>query len=427
MRRLEIMSRVTRAEAGPTVFAAALALMYGAIPLGLYWYAGVSSYYLELAQITAVAVPCVVLSSRLGVLDPLVRSRAKITVATGPFLVVVWTVFLGFVVVACITAEKIPIVAALQGADGDTLAVLRERFLKAREGWQSSFVYINLLLAGALVPYSLMLATLRRNRYRWVLFALFFVYCISFVEKVFFLKAVIPLLYVVIQHRTSTVRPRAILAAAAGVLVLVTVLSGTGDRSARPTGDEFFSTSFATRGVGEFLAWRAVAIPVVTAADTLLVFEHDFGGRPLLGASSALLAGAFGIDRVNVEREVYALQWGQNETETGNANSVYLTEAYLNFGYVGVVVFSVIIGLVLRIFARSEDEALRSLWMLFCFGALIAPLSGMLFSNGFLAILAFSLATRFRGAGAVGSRSRYAPAWGGTAALAQPGSTPARR
>jgi hypothetical protein len=150
---------------------------------------------------------------------------------------------------------------------------------------------------------------------------------------------------------------------------------------------------------------------VVTAADALRVFDEEYGGRPLLGASSSLLAGLFGLERVNVEREIFAFQWGQNETETGNANSVYLTEAFLNFRWAGVVVFSLVVGLVLRLFARSRDEALRSLWPLFCFTIFVAPLTGTLFSNGFLVVIALSLVVALQDGGepAAGAPEEVAP------------------
>jgi oligosaccharide repeat unit polymerase len=391
----KILTQVTRAESGAVVFATVLALIYGVLPVVLYWTVTSNPYYRELACVTAIGVPCIIVGSRFGILDRVARTRAKLAVGTVPFLMLTWTLFLAFVLVACVTAEKIPLVAAVQGADADTLAVLRERFLKAREGWQSSFVYINLLFAGALIPYSLMLAILKRHRLRWVLFALFTVYCISFVEKVFFLKAVIPLIYLAAQRRISSARPRVLIGAALGVLVLVTVISGAGARGSSATGDEFVSTSFATSGVGEFLVWRAVVVPIVTAADTLLVFEQEYGSRPLFGATNSLLAGVLGLDRVNIERQVYAVQWGQNETETGNSNSVYLTEAYVNFGYVGVALYSFLVGIILRVFAKSEDEALRSLWMLFSFGILFAPLTSSMFSAGFALVIGISLFVRF--------------------------------
>jgi oligosaccharide repeat unit polymerase len=233
-----------------------------------------------------------------------------------------------------------------------------------------------------------MLALVHRHPRRWVLFGVFLLYCVSFVEKAYFLKAAIPLTYLVAQQRISTwIRPRTIVLGALGVLLLVTVISGIQGRDTEKTGDDFFSASYATGNTVEFIVWRSIAIPLITAADTLRIFEEEYGGKPLLGASSSLLAGLFGRERVNIENEVFAAQWGQTETETGTSNSVYLNEAYLNFGYPGVVVFSLAIGAILRVFVRSKDEALRSLWMLFCFAVFVAPLTGTVFSNGFLLVI----------------------------------------
>lgn len=385
-----MLKAVTRAEAGPYVFAVALAVAYGLLPLLVHLLVVEGEYFVKLAMLAGVGAAAVIVGARLTAFDGLDR-LPRVAMDLDRFLFAVWTAFLVFVLVACITADRIPFVAALQGADAETLAVLRERFLKARQGWQAVFPYVNAVLAGALIPYSLMVMLLRRHRLRWILFAVFFVYCISFVEKAFFLKAAMPLAYLVIQERVeSALRPGMVLGAIVGALALVTVASGVGGVDEGPGDEPFFSTTFVPRGPAGFLVWRSVAIPVVTAADALRVFDEEYGGRPLLGASSSLLAGLFGLQRVNIEREIFAVQWGQNETETGNANSVYLTEAYLNFGYVGLVVFSLLVGLILRRFARSQDEALRSLWPLFCFTIFVAPLTGTLFSNGFLLVIMVS-------------------------------------
>lgn len=386
-----MLKLLTRAENGPYVFAAVLGLMYGVVPFVLSTFLE-NPYYLQLAVITGVAVPSLVLGARLPLLDPLVRrDPPRFPNGLDAFLWLVWGAFAVFVLVACVTAERIPIIAALQGVDADTLVELRERFLKAREGWQAGLVYVNALLAGALVPYSVMLALVHRHRRAWLLFGLFFFYCISFVEKAYFLKAAIPLTYLVAQQRISSwIKPRTVLAGGLAVLALVTIISGVGERDVEPTGEDFFSSSYATSGPAAFLVWRAVAVPLFTAADTLQVFDEQYGGQPLLGATSSLLAGLLGRERVKMETEVYAFQWGQTEAETGSANSVYVTEAFLNFGYLGVALFSFLIGSLLRAFGRSGDEALRSLWPLFCFTVFVAGLTGTLFSNGFLIVMAVS-------------------------------------
>jgi hypothetical protein len=408
-----VLRALTRAESAPFVFAAALGLMYGAVPLALSRFLD-DPYYMQLATLAAVAVPSIIVGALIPLLDPLIPSQApRFPHGTDGFLWLVWGAFGVFVLVACVTAERIPLLAALQGADADTLVVLRERFLKAREGWETVLVYVNAALAGALVPYSLMLALVHRHPRRWILFGAFLLYCVSFVEKAYFLKAAIPLTYLVAQQRiTSWIRPRMIMAGAAGMLALVTIVSGVGGRDNEATGDEFFSAAYAADNAAVFLVWRAVAIPLVTAADTLRIFEDEYGGQPLLGASSSLLAGLLGRDRVNIETQVFAAQWGQTETESGSSNSAYLTEAFLNFGYPGVVVFSMLIGAVLRVFARSKDEALRSLWMLFCFAVFVAPFTGTLFSNGFLLVIgvAWLLARRSAAPGVDAPPSPTAPA-----------------
>jgi hypothetical protein len=393
-----VLKRLMSADLSGSLLALSIAAMYSALPLGVLLVSGIENeFFVALAQLAAVGAICIYLGSKLGLLDPFARAVFPIVrMEVTPFVIFVWGAFLVFVAVACATAEKIPFVAALQGADPETLVVLRERFLKAREGWQSSFVYINAILSGALVPYSLVLMLLHRHKYRWLCLGVFLLYCVSFVEKVYFMKAMVPVAYVTIQGLIQTrIRLRTLVASGVGVLALVTILSGVGTTGTGEGEGDFFSSSFGAGSPLAFMAWRSTAVPVFTAADALRVFEQDFGGRPLMGASSTFLAAIFGLERVDVEREVFAAQWGQTETETGNANSVYLTEAFVNFGYVGVVAFSLLIGLICRVFATSRDEALRSLWMLFAFSVFVSGLTGTLLSNGFLVVLALSAAVSF--------------------------------
>ncbi|WP_176062230.1 hypothetical protein [Anaeromyxobacter diazotrophicus] len=391
-----VLGVLTRVEWSGAIFASAIALAYVVVPLAVYLAGLENEYFLQLAKLGAVGAACVLIGTRLPFFDRLNRSEdQKRVLGMEPFLAAVWGGFLVFVVLVCVTAERIPFVAALQGADRETISTLREQFLKAREGWQASFVYVNAALAGALVPYSLALLLLHRHRFRWLFFGFFLVYCISFVEKSFFLRAAIPLLYLTVQRRiASLIRPGLVLAGGLALLLLVTVASGIGTSDSDRGGDEYFSATYIPEGPLGMLGWRAVAIPVITAADALRVFEQEYSSTLLMGATSSLLAGTFGLERVKFERDVFAAQWGQNETETGSANSVFLTEAFVNFGWVGAVVFSLFVGVLFRIFARSQDEALRALWMIFAYALYAAPLIGILFSNGYALVLLLSMQFR---------------------------------
>jgi hypothetical protein len=123
---------------------------------------------------------------------------------------------------------------------------------------------------------------------------------------------------------------------------------------------------------------------MLTAADAVRVFYTEFGGGYLHGATSSVLATLAGVPRVEFERLVFAAQWGQNELGTGSANSAFVIEAFINFGYLGVALFGWFIGLVFRSFRVSNDRAYQAMWMLFGFGVYNSGLIGMLLSNGFI-------------------------------------------
>jgi hypothetical protein len=388
---------ITAARAGSITLSLILLLTYGVLPLCISVFFDVGSSYTTLVGVTAVAVIALTLGAYTPLLDAWVHGRMpRIGISVLWFNTFLWCNFVTFVVVAWVTAPQIPLLAALAGADPDTVAVLREQFLKARVGWQSTFVYINAIMSGAMIPYSLALMFLHRMRWRWIATGFFIVFCVSFMEKAFFFKAAIPLIYLVVQGRAATgLRPLTIISGSIGLLLLVTFFAGS-----RNTVDEvvapFFSVSYVPQGGIQHLIWRTVAIPLVTAADTIGVFQEQFEGRLLWGATSSFVAGVFGVERIAYEQLVFAWQWGQNETGTGSANSVFITEAFVNFGWIGVAVFGFTVGLLMRMFAISRDEAFRAIWPLFAMGVYISGLIGLLLSNGFILLFAIALFIRIR-------------------------------
>lgn len=389
-----LLQRITAAESGDYYLILAVLLTYAVIPAVLYVGLDVDSSYAELAAVSVVTALGVWIGARSRVFE---RIRvAKWQLPASLFHRVIWGIFVLFVCTAWLTAEKIPLIASLQGADPDTIAVLRERFLKSREGWQASFVYVNAVLAGALIPYSIALMFLQRTSGRWHAFAFFLIFTISFVEKAFFFKAALPLIYLVVQRKIRfPLSPKALIGSALAMLGLVTVLSGAGT-APEDGGDAFFTSSYVPQGPLGHLVWRSVAIPLVTAADAVRVLNEDFGGRILWGSTSSLIAAVTGQERIEFERLVFAAQWGQNETGTGSSNSVFLTEAYVNFGWLGALGFGIVAGLLLQLFRRSQDAAFQALWMLFAMGAYTSGLIGLLLSNGFILLFFIGLFIHFR-------------------------------
>ena len=388
-----MLRALTSAYAPRILFPLAVLLGYSLLPLGLTLAGFTHSHFLKLATLAAIAA----VALWIGALLPFPLHRfGKVSIRPELFLLAVWIAFFSFIALAWVTAEKIPVIASFQGADANTIAILRERFLKARVGWQASFVYINAIFVGFLIPYCIALMFLCRFKLRWICFGVFLVYTLSFAEKGMFFKAVVPLFYLVVQRQVrSLVRPSMLVAAILGLLALVTAVSRLGE--GYETNDVgFFSARYVPSTPIDYMVWRAVAIPLITAADALVVFQEHFAGQPLHGATSSLLTRLSSVEIVPFERFVFAEQWGQNETGTGSANSVYLTEAYVNFGVAGVVLFSLFIGAVLRLFSISRDHAFQSVWLLLCLNLYYAGLIGTLLSNGFLLLMSTAILVRFK-------------------------------
>jgi hypothetical protein len=383
------------AKHGWLVFVLALAAGYVVSPLVAAYIVG-PGYFELVARMGAVSCLSIAIGAHLPVLDSLGSRRVpRIALPATALWLLAWLPFFIFAFMAWGTAEKIPVIASLQGADRDTVAVLREQFLKARTGWQSGFVYVNAMMTGAILPYAIASMFLARSSWRWPVVGFFLVFATSFTEKAFFLKAAVPLLYLAstgtLGQRFSTGR---IVTATLAVLLAVTFAARSGTPGEADLIGDFFSTQYATGGPIGHLIWRAFAVPVVTAGDSLRVFLEDFGGRNFNGATSSFLAALLGQERVEFERLVFAAQWGQNPTGTGSSNSVYFIEAFINWGWPGVVVISGVIGLLLRSFARSNDEAYRAVWPLLCFGLYNAGFIGKMLSNGFILLFLMALAVR---------------------------------
>lgn len=315
----------------------------------------------------------------------------KLTLNYQHLIFLVFVIFLLVVIIIFITAPQIPIIESLRGADPEDLSEYREAFLKARTGWESSLSYIIAIITGAIMPYLIAMCFEREYRYRFVYALFFFLYCVSFLEKAFFLKLLIPVFFILYDKSSN----KKIFLIKGGVslvsiLMVMFILAGLSSPPAKENDEGVFSLLFTPTNVTEKLLWRAGVVPIITALDGVRVFINDLNGNYLMGASSSILAFFTGVERVNFERLLFQSQFGG--TDTGSANQFYGIEAFINFGYVGVFVFAAIVGWVIRYSIRSGDKVLVAMMPLFFYYLYSAGLIGTLLSNGFLLLF---LMTRF--------------------------------
>lgn len=355
-----------------------------------------------LAQLAILAAASIGIGFSIPFLDRLFQQGSPRLTVNGDLLHgLVWVSFSIFAIAVVYTADHIPLISALNGATAQELSDQRGNFLKTRTGWEAGFNYLSALYTSAILPFSLAALFLYKRPMRWVALIGFIVYCELSLEKALYLRAVLPLLYLALTRQLWDY-PRALIliVACLGLIYLNTELARGSDKYEPITIEDtyggsssrmdakgrapFFSPYYRPRSTVDFLTWRAVAVPIFTAADALRVFETDFHNMPLLGATSTLISGVFGLERVPFEALVHGRQFGGHEaSDIGRSNSVFFTEAFVNFGWTGVVVFGLFIGQSLRWFRKSRDPAFKAVWPLYVVNVFQSGLIGNLFSNGF--------------------------------------------
>lgn len=378
---------VFTAKGGPKLLYIALAILYLTVPLVIYFFIIPNLLYLELAGMTTIAIIGIVLGFKLTLFDNAIRSKSKrFIINSHVYVNVIGGIFFTYCVVTVLTAPSIPIISAITGSNADLLSQERGDFLKGRQGPWIALLYISSIFTSTLMPYCLVHAYLVKNRFRHLLTLIFLTFSISFLVKALFLNFIIPFTAYCIE--TKRIKRKQLLIAAVMIITLLTVmvsLSGSADTQQDETFEvsQFFSVSYATSSSLQFLLYRSISVPVITAVDTLYVHSTRFAGEMMLGSTSSLIAAITGQEKINLERIVFEHQYG-GWNDFANSNVVFVLDAFVNFGWVGILIFGIFVGLTFRIFKRSEDIAFRSIAPLYTYLLISSPLIGMFLSNGYL-------------------------------------------
>ncbi len=280
--------------------------------------------------------------------------------------------FLLFILVTTATAPSIPLLSAAIGENVQDIAVARENFLKAREGVFAALPYVNAMLTFSFVPYAMCLAFVTRQRMAWVFLGVFLGYSILFIEKAFFVRVLAPLAALIVVTQSRGISLSMLLLCATAILALNIQLSGFAD---------------SDRNIFQFFLYRLGEVPAQTAIDTLAYWRQNWNGEFLLGATNLVFSNLFLLERVHLERLVFEYQFGAFETGTGSANSVYFIDAYVNFGLIGVVITSILVGAVMKLIGRASDPAMRCLSPLVLYSVFFASFYSVMFGNGMLIFL----------------------------------------
>lgn len=368
---------------GLTLFIAIIFLAYGVVPFYLSLSSSRDFFFALLAGIALVSVFSMWFGNRVPVFDQYFRVNSpRFEVSSQWFVGMIWVVFITFIIITFATAQSIPLISALAGADSTELSQQRGDFLKGRDGFWIVLLYVSAFLS-TIVPYTILLLYIEQSKMRHIAAMVFVLYAVSFLVKALFLNIILPVLVYLAMRQYLRGRVVAfIIGGSLLLLLLLTILSLGGDEVAGGNGD-FFSAGYSPPDPLIFLVWRALSVPIFTATDTLAVHAQQFDGKLLLGATSTFISSIFDLQRVNLERYVFEYQFG-SWNEIANSNTVFIVDAFVNFGWGGVIVFGVFVGQMFRWFRLSHDVAFKSQWAIFAFLLFSSPLIGMMLSNGWI-------------------------------------------
>jgi hypothetical protein len=156
-------------------------------------------------------------------------------------------------------------------------------------------------------------------------------------------------------------------------------------RRVRPWIEDYRTQALLRRA--EYLTNRIIWIPYVTAYDWFRFHREVLADRHLFGESIGVVAWARGLDRYPTENQVFKYQYGVFAVSTATANAVYFADAYLNFGWIGVVLYSLMIGVIFHVIRASRSLPLLAVSVMSTFGLMVGSFPANVLSGGLFVLV----------------------------------------
>lgn len=340
----------------------------------------------------------------------------------GVFLAFVSLVYLIVTAYAIVTAEAVPLIVALSGGSEMDIAHARASFLSSRDGFESIIRYVSFIASRAIIPMVVLYLFFWRSSLRfYFLIAVMFIYSLT-LEKVVPVFAMLPLLMFYFFYR----RYFACFSVVCSVVLLVIFLSwvsygglheehvlkdsggqsvgsslqfpegvlikGPADNSERLylkcvvplmlSTKKNFDCFESTYTLHLVLVDRIFWVPYITAYDWLVFQDVGLEGRLTMGRSVSFVHRLFGEPKMQLEKIIYAYQRGASPGGAGTANTLFLVDAKLAFGWLGVALYSLMFVFCAAVIFSSSNIVLRLASINSFLVAVVSPLTATLLSGG---------------------------------------------
>lgn len=335
------------------------------------------------------------------------------------------------------SAQKVALLEAFFGnATGSQITEAREMLLNGREGFDRIIPYAFVIFTSVLMPYFLMLSFLGKNKFSWLIFIGFISSLVFSMEKMLILKAIFPIFVLSINGYQK--RRIIFLAPLFVACILFSMSFMARGVDGRPAVEDSSKSSIMARGVDSMdtvedsskssavlaspvlstgvavfqrghelslsehirkyyplrgdstlgqLINRALWIPYITAYDWIEFFQEKGGAEYLYGATSSLVSKLRGVPQYPMEENIFKYQFGENATKTARANVNFMIDAFVNFGWLGVILVSGFVGASTLFLQKLSNPAAFACFYFFLFQLLGGGFLGTFLGGGLFLFL----------------------------------------
>jgi oligosaccharide repeat unit polymerase len=299
-------------------------------------------------------------------------------------------VFIFILLLLIIRADSVPLISALEGADAETLSLVRGLFMKPKDEFNYFLIYLFSMQISSIIPYSIAYLYESKNYFRHAMFLIGLLASLSTLVKGMFFNILIPIFSLKLTSNYNIFNFIKYIIIILTTLIFMVSIAGfnKADLDEDSDIDTYISVGYPSKNSFDFMLWRIVVIPILASRDTLEVHNIYYSSNNLMGVTSGLGSKLLGENKIDIEREVFGYQYG-GMNDIGNTNSVFFIDAYINFGYIGIVIYGLLASILLRILMDSNIKSVISMAPLFAIFLFSSSLVGILISNGFLFLFAW--------------------------------------
>lgn len=306
-----------------------------------------------------------------------------------------YTIILAFLIILLTIisrTEKIPLIEAFRGATAFELADYRNSFMRGSSGNGGLINYLYSIFLQALMPFAVAYCILTKDKLRYLAVSIFILGASLSLSKGIFLCVSAPMFAAYLMQGRWAAAISSILGFFVSVAIMYILASGyigAFEKGSQTTNASASASAainrtalqsdvpdkyniFTEKNQTLLIINRIIWIPYVTAVDWFRYQDIKLNGNYVLGQSIRPLAYLSGKDRIYLEKEVAELQWGGPSGATSNA--VFFADAWLNWGAIGVILYSAILSITIKIIIASGNKAIIAasgfpVWVA-CFSAL---------------------------------------------------------